>query len=69
MLFEIPSDFPTIRVGDLTLARDWRFYTREIFEDAFATGYLVTDFIHDKERSFYVLTHADSTLQDDQGPG
>jgi predicted GNAT superfamily acetyltransferase len=69
MLFEIPSDFPTIRVGDLTLARDWRFYTREIFEDAFATGYLVTDFIHDKGRSFYVLTHADSTLQDDQGPG
>jgi predicted GNAT superfamily acetyltransferase len=67
LLFEIPSDFPAIKVVDLTLARDWRFYSREVFEDAFKSGYLVTDFIRDKDRSFYVLTHADSTLQDDRG--
>ncbi len=66
LLVEIPSDFPALKAADLPLARDWRFYTREIFENAFAAGYLVTDFIHDKERSFYVLTHADSTLQDDE---
>jgi len=55
-----------LKAADLPLARDWRFYTREVFENAFATGYLVTDFVHDNERSFYVLMHEDSTLQDDE---
>jgi predicted GNAT superfamily acetyltransferase len=64
LLIEIPSNFPALKAADLPLARDWRFYTREVFEDAFATGYLVTDFVHDKGRSFYVMTHEDSTLQD-----
>jgi predicted GNAT superfamily acetyltransferase len=68
LLVEIPYDFPALKAADLPLARDWRFYTREIFENSFANGYLVTDFILDKDRSFYVLTHAESTLQDDEGP-
>jgi predicted GNAT superfamily acetyltransferase len=69
LLVEIPADFPSLKNADLTLARDWRFYTREIFEETFSSGYIVTDFIHDKKRSFYVLTHADSTLQEDQDTG
>ena len=64
LLVEIPSNFPALKAADLPLARDWRFYTREVFEDAFSTGYMVTDFVHDKGRSFYVMTHEDSTLQD-----
>jgi len=66
LLIEIPSDFLALKAADLPLARDWRFYTREVFENAFATDYLVTDFVHDNERSFYVLTHEDSPLQDDE---
>jgi predicted GNAT superfamily acetyltransferase len=62
LLVEIPSDFLALKAADLSLARDWRFYTREVFENAFATGYLVTDFVHDKRRSFYVLTHGETTL-------
>jgi predicted GNAT superfamily acetyltransferase len=62
LLVEIPSDFMALKAADLSLGRDWRFYTREVFEDAFANGYLVTDFVHDNGRSFYVLTHEDSTL-------
>jgi predicted GNAT superfamily acetyltransferase len=65
LLVEIPADFPSLKTADLNLGRAWRFYTREVFEDTFGAGYLVTDFIHDKWRSFYVLTHAESTLQDD----
>jgi predicted GNAT superfamily acetyltransferase len=65
LLVEIPSNFPALKAADLPLAHDWRFYTREVFEDAFATGYLITDFVRDKGRSFYVMTHEDSTLQDD----
>jgi predicted GNAT superfamily acetyltransferase len=62
LLVEIPSDFPALKAGDLSLARDWRFYGREVFEDAFDAGYFVTDFIHAQGRSFYVLTHGESTL-------
>jgi predicted GNAT superfamily acetyltransferase len=62
MLIEIPSDFMALKTADLALARDWRFFSREVFETTFAAGYLVTDFVYDKGRSFYVLTHGESTL-------
>ena len=62
-LAEIPSDFPELKEADFALARDWRFFSREFFETAFAQGYLVTDFVFDQSRSFYVLTHGESTLQ------
>lgn len=61
-LAEIPSDFGTVKDMDFSLARDWRFFSREVFETAFAEGYLVTDFIYDQSRSFYVLVHGESTL-------
>ncbi len=70
MLAEIPSDFMAIKEVDFALARDWRFFTREFFETAFAKGYLVTDFIFDringKPRSLYVLTHGETTLADQE---
>jgi predicted GNAT superfamily acetyltransferase len=62
LLVEIPSDFPGLKAADLALARDWRFFGREIFEASFAAGYLATDFVHDRGRSFYVLTHGEATL-------
>jgi predicted GNAT superfamily acetyltransferase len=62
LLIEIPYDFLALKIINLALARDWRFYTREVFEKAFATGYLVTDFVHENERSFYVLTYGETTL-------
>ncbi len=62
VLVEIPHDFLAVKASDLSLARDWRFYSREVFETAFAAGYLATDFVIDAGRSFYVLTHGESTL-------
>ncbi len=63
---EIPSDFMALKTADFALARDWRFFTREFFETAFAKGYIVTDFVfdrtHDGPRSLYVLTDGESTL-------
>jgi len=63
---EVPSDFVTLKAADLTLARDWRFFSREFFETAFAKGYIVTDFVFDRgenvPRSFYILVDGDSTL-------
>jgi len=66
LLVEIPPDFPTLKASNLPLARKWRIFTRDIFEKAFTTGFLVTDFVHDQGRSFYVLTLEESTLQDDE---
>jgi predicted GNAT superfamily acetyltransferase len=62
LLVEIPADFSALKEADIALGRDWRFYTREVFENAFAGGYLVTDFVYDQGRSFYVLTHGESTF-------
>ncbi len=63
LLAEIPSDFGALKDADFLLARDWRFFSREILETAFAAGYIVTDFIFDAGRSFYVLSNGESTLQ------
>jgi predicted GNAT superfamily acetyltransferase len=62
-LAEIPPDFVGLKDADFALARDWRFFTRELFETAFAEGYIVTDFVFDQSRSFYVLAHGESTLE------
>lgn len=65
VLAEIPSDFLALKSADLTLARDWRFFSREVFETCFAAGYIVTDFVFDREsgRSLYVLADGESTLE------
>lgn len=59
-LIEIPSDFQAIKAHDMVLARAWRQQTRELFEQAFADGYLVTDFFREilegRERSFYAIS-------------
>ncbi len=62
-LAEIPSDFNALKQDDFALARDWRFFTREVFETAFASGYIATDFIFDSGRGFYVLSNGETTLQ------
>jgi predicted GNAT superfamily acetyltransferase len=62
-LAEIPSDINALKEVDFALARDWRFFSREVFETAFASGYLITDFVYDEGRSFYVLSHGESTLE------
>jgi predicted GNAT superfamily acetyltransferase len=63
---ELPTDFMTLKAADFALARDWRFFTREFFETAFAKGYIVTDFVydpgHEEPCSLYVLTDGESTL-------
>ncbi len=66
LLAEIPGDFLELKSKDFSLARDWRFFTRELFETAFAASYIITDFIFDKNdggpRGLYVLIHGESTL-------
>lgn len=68
LLAEIPGDFLALKSQDFGLARDWRFFSRELFETAFAKNYIITDFIFDKNegnpRGLYVLTHGDSTLDE-----
>jgi predicted GNAT superfamily acetyltransferase len=68
LLAEIPNDFTALKTQDFPLARDWRFFTRELFETAFAKNYIVTDFVFDQNngnpRGMYVLTHGESTLDE-----
>jgi predicted GNAT superfamily acetyltransferase len=65
LLVEIPADFQALRASDHSLALEWRMIIRNIFEELFAQGYIVTDFLHlrgDLPRSYYVLSHGESTL-------
>jgi len=65
-LVEIPINFQALRETDLPLAKAWRFFTRDIFEESFNAGYIVTDFIYDRSeaspRGFYILTDGESTI-------
>lgn len=65
-LVEIPPDFQVVKDRDLELAKAWRGQTRRIFEEAFAQGYMVIDFVHFRgerfPRSFYILAHGEGTL-------
>lgn len=67
-LVEIPTNFMEIKSQDFALARDWRFFSRELFEAAFSHDFIVTDFVFDLNngdpRGLYVLTHGESTLED-----
>ncbi len=65
LLLEIPADFQMIKTADPVLALDWRRHTRAIFQDIFADGYLVTDFIYlpgSQPRSYYVFSDGEGTL-------
>ena len=65
MLVEIPALYPKLSTQSPDLAAVWRDQTRKLFSDLFAAGYLVTDFVHltgNHPRSFYVLSHGESTL-------
>jgi predicted GNAT superfamily acetyltransferase len=65
MLVEIPDDFQSIKLQDLSLAVRWREHTRTLFENLFDSGFMVTDFVRHKDsksqqRSYYLLTYQDA---------
>jgi predicted GNAT superfamily acetyltransferase len=65
LLIEIPADISRIKSVSTELGIAWRQHTRDYFEYLFNRGYLVTDFIYlpgKTPRSFYVLSHGESTL-------
>jgi predicted GNAT superfamily acetyltransferase len=65
LMVEIPADFNLVKQMDPSLAAAWRSQTRDIFQQLFNQGYLVTDFVHDQkvpERSYYILSHGESTF-------
>jgi predicted GNAT superfamily acetyltransferase len=66
LLAEIPSNIDELRLSDPELAAKWTMHARELFEHAFAEGYIITDFVYLKgetvPRSYYVLSHGESTF-------
>jgi predicted GNAT superfamily acetyltransferase len=55
VLLEIPSDFRALKTVDKDLALAWRMFTRDIFQQAFAKGYSITDFLLEQGRGYYLL--------------
>lgn len=58
LLVEIPSDINNFSL-DPSLAKSWREHIRSVFEQTFAAGYIVTDFLYEvyegRQRSLYVM--------------
>lgn len=65
-LIEIPDNINDIRDDDPDLGQAWQEHTRLLFEQLFADGYVITDFVHGEHqgrmRSFYVVSHGDVAL-------
>ena len=55
LLIQIPADFQAMKAADIELARAWRLHTRDLFEAAFAGGYVVTDLLFERGQSCYLL--------------
>lgn len=53
---EIPSDFRQLTARDLPLAEAWRKASRRAFQELFARGYSVRDFIRGEKRGSYLLS-------------
>ncbi len=65
LLVEIPANFLDLKESDPALALDWRFHSRALFVQLFQKGFIATDFVYlpgKYPRSFYVMSHGDSTL-------
>lgn len=54
-LLEVPANFQAIKRADMDLAIQWRLRTRQLFEDAFSQGYIVTDLLRHDDRRHYLL--------------
>jgi predicted GNAT superfamily acetyltransferase len=67
VLVEIPTDYDGLAQQDTALAVQWRNHTREMFQQMFSYGYVVTDFVRGqlegRERSFYLLSQADAVFE------
>jgi chorismate synthase len=55
LLIEVPANFQTIKATDMSQAVHWRLHSRQLFEDAFAASYQVTDFLYQVGRCHYLL--------------
>jgi predicted GNAT superfamily acetyltransferase len=65
VLIEIPADFMSLKLANPSLALEWRLHARLLFESAFESGYLVTDFVRQADgvpRSFYVLSYGETLM-------
>jgi predicted GNAT superfamily acetyltransferase len=51
----IPDDIAAIRRSDRELSLAWRFYLREVFEEAFGMGYTMVDCVHLPDRGWHYI--------------
>lgn len=52
----IPADFQALKAADSALALRWRLFTRQAFQEAFAAGYAVVDFVRRGALGYYLLS-------------
>ena len=66
VLFEVPSNYQEMKKDELALAKEWRQYSRILFNLFFGQGYYVTDFLFERgspSRCYYVLSDGEAVLE------
>ncbi|MGB1286947.1 MAG: hypothetical protein ACPG7F_10470 [Aggregatilineales bacterium] len=56
ILVSLPFDFSAIEVENSEHARQWRDFLRDALKTCLAAGYIITGFVREGERVFYMLT-------------
>jgi predicted GNAT superfamily acetyltransferase len=68
LALEVPAEIQYLKRADMALALDWRLRVRDAFEMYFERGYIVTDFVTEREgearRSAYILSSTTLHLRD-----
>lgn len=65
VVVEVPADFQSIKATDMSLGVDWRRHTRDIFQNYFHAGYIMTEFVSEMREG---LRHSYYVLQEDFAP-
>ncbi len=55
ILIRFPADISRLKSIDIQAARAWRRHTSELFQAAFANGYVAIDVLHEGDSGYYLL--------------
>jgi predicted GNAT superfamily acetyltransferase len=67
-LLEIPDNYQSMARDEPEIAKTWRQHTRDILQELFGAGYVITDFVRgehgtdERTRCFYALSYGDAML-------
>jgi predicted GNAT superfamily acetyltransferase len=51
----VPRTYQAVKKANVTWGLDWRMHSRDLFEQAFALGFTVTDLLVENDLCYYLM--------------